>query len=91
MRRSPRDRNSRLWRIGRLLQRPCKPTVAFRDPIPWANIRLSQPHPPRVTTAMSDAPVLKRKRITSACNSCRAKKSKVRMHPLPALLYNAPP
>lgn len=30
---------------------------------------------------MSDAPVLKRKRITNACNSCRAKKSKVSMLP----------
>lgn len=33
-------------------------------------------------TPMADAPVLKRRRTTAACNSCRAKKSKVSMLPL---------
>lgn len=42
------------------------------------------------TSSMADAPVLKRRRTTAACNSCRAKKSKVRMLPLPSFTYNIP-
>lgn len=39
---------------------------------------------------MSDGPVLKRRRTTAACNSCRAKKSKVSVAPDAKPLSNVP-
>lgn len=78
-------RNCRLWRIGRLCRAPSRPYVSD-SARPSDNGGCLFTYADN-QTAMPDSPVepvLKRKRITVACNSCRARKSKVSMRCRPS-------